>query len=77
MTDQAREPAIARLTVTNRSSDPITLVLESADETYSIEPAHSRVVRYTGDPAPRLSIDVHDGEAKIWEEGPGILELEE
>ena len=77
MTDDVDKAFIVRLRVTNRSSEPIALVLEPVGEVYRIEPGQNRVVRYTGDPAPSLSIDVHDGETKIWEEGPGTLELEE
>ena len=76
MTDDAGKAAIVRLRVTNRSSEPMALVLEPTGEVYRIEPGQNRVVRYTGDPTPNLSIDVHDGETKIWEEGVGILELE-
>jgi hypothetical protein len=52
-------------------------VLEPAGEVYRIEPGQTRMVRDSGDPALSLSIDVHDGETKIWEEGVGTLELEE
>jgi hypothetical protein len=52
-------------------------VLEPTGEVYRIEPGQTRIARYSGDPAPSLSIDVHDGETKIWEEGIGSLELEE
>jgi hypothetical protein len=67
----------ADLRVTNRSSRALSLMLEPAGEVYRIEPGQTRVARYRGDPAPSLSIDVHDGEVKIWEEGVGSLELEE
>lgn len=77
MTDGAHTPQDVRLTVTNRSQEPIGLVLEPAGEVYTIDPGDSRVVRYIGDPAPSLSIDIHDRETKIWEEGVGRLELEE
>jgi len=77
MTDDVDKAVTVRLRVTNRSSEPIALVLEPAGEVYRIEPGQNRVVRYTRDPSPSLSIDVHDGEMKIWEEGPGKLELEE
>jgi hypothetical protein len=39
-------------------------------------PDETRVVRYVGDPAPKLSIDINDAETKIWDEGVGRLELE-
>ena len=77
MTIHAGEPDVVRLSVTNHSSKPTVLVLEPAGEIYRIEPTQSRIVRYIGDPTPRLSIDVHDGETRIWEEGSGTLTLEE
>ena len=76
MIEPVAEHVPVRLIVTNRSSEPTLLVLEPLGEIYPIDPESSRVVRYTGDPAPKLSIDVHDGEIKIWEEGGGTLELE-
>jgi hypothetical protein len=33
-------------------------------------------VTFSGDPDPRLSIDLGDGETKIWEEGSGKLTLD-
>lgn len=65
-----------RLNVTNSSAEPNSLVLEPAGEVHPIEPGQTRVVRYVGDPEPALSIDVGDGETKIWEEGVGTLEIE-
>ena len=69
------EPYV-RLVVTNRSAEAVSLVLEPAGEIYSLAPGQSRSVRYVGDPAPRLAIDIGDAETKIWEEGDGVLEIE-
>ena len=77
MTDNEPAPTVVRLIVTNRTSEPTDLVLEPAGEVYPIAPGQRRVVRYQGDPAPQLSIDIHVGETKIWEEGVGTMELEE
>jgi hypothetical protein len=77
MTREVDDAAVVRLMVTNYSSGAFALVLEPFGEVYRIQPGETRVVRYGGDPAPRLSIDLHDGETKIWQEGPGRLELEE
>ena len=76
MTSAVDNAIVVRLMVTNRSSAALNLVLEPLGEIYRIEPQGTRVVRYSGDPTPRLSIDVHDGETKIWNEGTGTLELE-
>jgi hypothetical protein len=69
--------SVVRLKVTNRSSQPTKLVLEPAGEIYPMEPGQSRLVRYTGDPMPKLAIDIHNDETKIWDEGVGTLELDE
>jgi hypothetical protein len=66
-----------RLLVTNRTDRPLSLVLELAGEVHLIEPGQTRDVRYAGDPAPELSIDIGKAGVKIWEEGVGTLELEE
>jgi hypothetical protein len=66
-------PASVTFTVTNRSSVQQTVVLEPTGEIYMLEPGESRRVTYAGDPHPHLSIDLGDGETKIWEEGPGTL----
>ena len=77
MTEGVNNQAPVKLTVTNRSSGQVDLVLEPAGEVYPMQPGQTRVVQYIGDPAPKLSIDVHHGEIKIWEEGDGTLELHE
>jgi hypothetical protein len=68
------DPAVTLL-VTNRSARQALLVLEPGGEIYPMAPEQTRVVRYTGDPAPKLSIDINDAETKIWDEGVGMLEL--
>ena len=73
--DTPAQPAAVTLLVTNRSSVPQRLVLEPTGEVYTLEPGERRTVTYGGDPDPRLSIDLGDGETKIWEEGPGTLTL--
>jgi hypothetical protein len=51
------------------------LVLEPLGEVHPLAPGKHRIVWYRGDPEPRLAIDYGDDEIKIWEEGPGELEL--
>jgi hypothetical protein len=75
MGDAERQSVAVRLTVTNRSSVRRTLVLEPAGEIYMLEPGETRTLAYAGDPEPRLSIDLGEGETKIREEGPGRLTL--
>jgi len=53
------DPAV-RLLLTNRSEKSVSLVLEPAGEIYPMDPGQARQVRYTGDPAPKLSIDIDD-----------------
>jgi hypothetical protein len=77
MTGDPHKAAVVRMTVTNRSSTPTDLVLEPRGEVYPMAPGTTREVLYAGDATPSLSIDVHDGELKIWEEGPGFLDLDE
>jgi hypothetical protein len=50
-------------------------VLEPLGEVHPLAPGKHRIVWYRGDPEPRLAIDYGDDEIKIWEEGPGELEL--
>lgn len=69
------QPATVTLMVTNRSSVRQRLVLEPTGEIHTLEPGESRTVIYAGDPDPRLSIDLGDGETKMWEEGSGTLTL--
>jgi hypothetical protein len=76
MGDVENQPAAVNLVVTNRSSEPQTLVLEPLGEMYALEPGQTRTVFYVGDPEPRLSIDLGDGETKIWAEGSGWLTLD-
>jgi hypothetical protein len=76
MGNSESRPAAVKLVVTNRRSARTTIVLEPAGEVYQLDPGESRVVVYDGDPEPRLSVDLGEGETKIWEEGPGRLALE-
>jgi hypothetical protein len=70
------QPSAVTLVVANRSSEPRTLVLEPAGEIYVLEPGDTRTLIYVGDVEPRLSIDLGEGETKIWAEGPGTLTLD-
>jgi hypothetical protein len=63
------------LTVSTESSREVALVLEPLGEVHPLAPGRHRIVWYRGDPEPRLAIDYGDDEIKIWEEGPGELEL--
>ncbi len=40
-----------------------------------LDPGESRTVIYEGDPEPRLSLDLGESEAKVWEEGSGTLTI--
>jgi hypothetical protein len=73
--DAPAQPGAVSVLVTNRSSQVQRLVLEPTGEVYTLEPGERRTVTYAGDHDPRLSIDLGDGEMKIWEEGPGTLTL--
>ena len=69
------QPAAVSLIVTNRSSARQRLVLKPIGDIYPLEPGEQRRVTCAGDPDPRLSIDIGDGETKIWEEGSGTLAI--
>ena len=70
-----RKPAPVRLRVENSPARPLVLVLEAWGETYDIAPGEHRNVVYRGDRAPTLTLDVGEGEFKVWAEGPGLLDL--
>jgi hypothetical protein len=67
---------VRSLSITNRRSEPMRLVLEPVGEIYDLEPERTLVVRHTTESPQALSIDVADGEVTVWEEGGGVLELE-
>jgi hypothetical protein len=64
-----------QLTVSNESSRSVALVLEPLGEVYSLGPGAKQAVWYRGDPQPRLTIEYGEDEIKLWEEGPGELQV--
>ncbi len=71
----AERPADVLLMVVNASEREVALVLEPRGEVYPMAPGQRRDVVYHGDRRPRLTIDYGEAEIKIWEEGPGELDV--
>jgi hypothetical protein len=69
--------SVVQFNVTNRSPVRVNLVLEPTGEIYALEPDQTRIVKYAGDPQPRVSIDFGENEIKLWEEGPGSLTVDD
>lgn len=72
-----KKSPVVRLTVSNVTARPADLVLEPLGEVHVIPAGEQRTVIYSGDREPTLSIDFGDEEIKIWEEGPGQLDMTE
>lgn len=65
-----------QLIVTNRSGRAINVVLEPWGEIHPLGAETQRLVTYTGDPNPKLTVDVGNGQITIWAEGPGSFEVD-
>jgi hypothetical protein len=71
------EDPMVRLTITNETDGHVRLVLEPLGEIHALAPQASRTVKYWDDPVEHVSVDIRDGELKLWPRTKGSLEFED